>query len=62
MIFKIIANVERAFLVFNDRSPNITPKGFIIHVTIQKVPRELYVLGIAITHDAIPIKIAISER
>jgi len=26
------------------------------------VPRELYELGIATTHEAIPIKIAINER
>jgi hypothetical protein len=62
MILNIIANLEKGLLVFKDRSPNITPKGLMIHVNIQMVPRELKELGMAITHDAIPIKMAINER
>jgi hypothetical protein len=62
MIFKTMANFERAFSVFIDRSPKITPKGFTIHVNIQIVPRELNVFGMATTHEVIPIKMAIKER
>lgn len=57
-----MANFEKAFSVFKDRSPNITPKGLTIHVNIQIVPRELNVFGMATTHEVIPIIMAINER
>jgi hypothetical protein len=62
MIFNTMANLEKAFSVFKERSPKITPNGLTIHVNIHIVLKELNELGMATIHEVIPIKMAIKER